>query len=198
MELFQYWNAIRAERDLPRRDEIDPGQIRSLLPNLFILQRQADGDIRFRLAGTHVCALFGQELRDQKFAALWLDGEADKTARIAEQVMAQHAPVLLSAWGATGTAEPLDTELLLAPLASRDGTGDRVLGALSPLSRPAWLHMTPIAHLLTRGLRFLDPARNALPERPEIVSNVTEASPDGHGGMMVRKVRHLRVLEGGR
>lgn len=38
MELFQYWNEVRGGRDLPRRDEIQPADIRSLLPNVFILQ----------------------------------------------------------------------------------------------------------------------------------------------------------------
>ncbi|MQW87294.1 PAS domain-containing protein [Sinorhizobium saheli] len=155
-ELFQYWNATRGDRDLPRRDEIQPADIRTLLPELFILQRQADGTIRFRLAGTHVCALFGQELRDQLFSALWVAGEAGLAARIADHVMARRTPMLLSALGTTGDGDRLDIELLLAPLASPDGKGDRVLGALSPLSRPPWLHMTPLAHLVAQDLRQLE------------------------------------------
>lgn len=115
MELFQYWNEVRGDRDLPRRDEIQPADIRSLLPNVFILQAQADGGIHFRLAGTHICGLFGDELRHRQFSALWLGGQQEEAARIAGQVMKRCTPMLLAASGATATGDRLDVEILLTP-----------------------------------------------------------------------------------
>ncbi len=38
--LFDYWNAIRAGRPAPRRPEIEPGDIRRVLPSVFILERK--------------------------------------------------------------------------------------------------------------------------------------------------------------
>ena len=198
MELFQYWNAVRGDRDLPRRDEIDPAHIRSLLPDLFILQKQASGDICFRLAGTRVCALFGRELRDRQFADLWLDSEADAVTRTADQVMTQCTSMLLYARGATEAGDELDVELLLAPLASPDGTNDRLLGALSALDRPAWLHMKPLAHLAATGLSIPDTARTLPLDRSRGQAAGTKVSIPGLGGRNNRKVFHLRVLDGGK
>ncbi|WP_084811319.1 PAS domain-containing protein [Ensifer sp. BR816] len=198
MELFQYWNTVRGDRDLPRRDEIDPAHIRSLLPDLFILQRQANGDIGFRLAGTRVCALFGRELRDRKFADLWLDAEADGIARTADQVMTQCTPMLLYARGATEAGEELDVELLLSPLASADGTNDRLLGALSALSRPAWLHMTPLTHLVASGLSLPDVSPDLPLDRPHGSSAGTKVNVAGRRGRDNLNVLHLRILQGGK
>jgi hypothetical protein len=70
-DLFAYWNALRGSRKAPDRAEIDPGAIRSSLPDVFLLRLDAQHRYPFRIAGTSVCALFGHELRDTAFQALW-------------------------------------------------------------------------------------------------------------------------------
>ena len=62
-EIYAYWNALRGQRDVPARSQIEPARIRHILPDLFILERTQRGDIRFRLAGTRICGLFARELR---------------------------------------------------------------------------------------------------------------------------------------
>ncbi|MCA1406784.1 PAS domain-containing protein [Ensifer sp. IC3342] len=195
IELFRYWNTLRGERDLPRRDEIEPQAICALLPSLFILERQPSGDIRFRLAGTHVCALFGRELRGQPFGTLWPASEAGEAVRIADQVMTQPSLAALSACGLTAGGERLETELLLTPLGSPQGDSDRILGSLAPLSRPSWLHMTPLERLVSQGLQILGSGRGGR-------SDMAEASPaidaKRHREEIGRKIQHLRIFEGGR
>ncbi|WP_331374115.1 PAS domain-containing protein [Sinorhizobium chiapasense] len=195
IELFRYWNTLRGERDLPRRDEIEPQDICALLPSLFILERQPSGDIRFRLAGTHVCALFGRELRGQPFAALWPAGEANEAVRIADQVMTQRSLAALSACGLTAGGERLETELLLTPLGSPQGGSDRILGSLAPLSRPSWLHMTPIECLVAQGLQILDSGRGG---RSDVAEAAHAAGATTRREEIGRKVQHLRIFEGGR
>ncbi|WP_050980002.1 PAS domain-containing protein [Sinorhizobium sojae] len=194
IELFRYWNATRGDRNLPRRDEIAPGDIRSLLPDVFILQRRPDGTIRFRLAGTRICTLFGGELRDQPFSALWQEAEGAEIDEVAGRVMAECSPMLLTAFCRTAAGETLDLELLLAPLASADGKNDRLLGALSPLTRPQWLRMSPITALITTDLRVLPPlsdmSRNDVDVHPAATS---VGVVDGGGGTL-----QLRVLNGDR
>lgn len=190
MQLFQYWNLIRGDRELPRRDEIEPSAIRKLLPELFILERDSFGSIKFRLAGTHVCALFGQELRGQQFGTLWFGPQAGRTLQVSRQVMARHVPVMLSAIALTEDRRELEIEALLLPLASNEGHSDRILGSLSPLSRPYWLHAAPVSGLDVRGLRVLDPDRTAALLREPAMD---EAFSPG-----IRQVQHLRVFEGGR
>jgi hypothetical protein len=200
-ELFRYWNTIRGKRDLPRRDEVEPGDIRTLLPNLFILERDRNAGISFRLAGTHVCALFGLELRGRQFGLLWLNAQAAKAQRMAGQVMTHRVPVMLSARGRTADAREIEVEALLLPLASTEGASDRILGALSPLSRPYWLHATSVEGLDVTGMKILDPDRTAV-FREEQATEYVPPRAESHGGEGIfgefRRVRHLRILEGGR
>jgi len=195
-ELFQYWNTVRGDRPLPRRDEIAPAEIRSLLPDLFMLQRQADGTSRFRLAGTGVCALFGSELRDRQFSLLWQETEKAELACVPDQVMTRCTPILVSAVGRSAAGAVLEVELLLTPLASANGTNDRVLGTLSPLSRPLWLHMAPVTSLTASSLSILGPTMNVslddlhMPPRTTAVGVMKRCA--------TRRTLHLRVLDGGR
>ncbi|MEI2300400.1 PAS domain-containing protein [Ensifer sp. MJa1] len=201
IELFRYWNTIRGKRDLPRRDELEPSDIRTLLPNLFMLERDRNAGISFRLAGTHVCALFGLELRARQFGMLWLGAQAAKTQRIAGQVMTHRVPVMLSAKGRTADNREIEIETLLLPLASGEGASDRILGALSPLSRPQWLHATSIEALDVTGMKVLDPDRTAV-FRDEPAADCTRVPAeflfDERVSSKFRQVRHLRILEGGR
>lgn len=200
-ELFRYWNIIRGKRELPRRDELEPSDIRMLLPNLFILERDRNAGISFRLAGTQVCALFGQELRGRQFGMLWLGSQAAKTHRITGQVMTHRVPLVLSAKGRTADAREVDIETLLLPLASSEGESDRVLGALSPLSRPYWLHATAIECLDATGMKVLDPDRTAVfrEEEAQQPSGTVAKSPvAGAFSSEFRQFGHLRILEGGR
>lgn len=196
MELFQYWNTVRGDRPLPRRDEIAPAEIRSLLPDLFMLQRQADGTSRFRLAGTRVCALFGAELRDRQFSALWQQSDKAELACFPERVMTRCTPMLISAVGRSAAGDALQVELLLTPLASADGNNDRVLGTLSPLSRPPWLHVTPVANLAASGLTILDPTMNIPLDDLHVPPGTTAVGV--MDGRAPGRMLHLRVRDGGR
>ena len=60
IELFQYWNRLRGTRPAPRRTEIEPSDIKTLLADTFILEQDSRGLPVFRLAGTRLCALFGR------------------------------------------------------------------------------------------------------------------------------------------
>ena len=65
-----------ARAPAPARAEIDPVAIRHALGDTFILAADFAGELRFRLAGTRICALFCRELKGEAFGALW--GEASR------------------------------------------------------------------------------------------------------------------------
>ena len=57
--LFIYWEKLRAERAYPGRSEIDLGDLRELMPDLVVVEKDhLRKTCRFRLAGTRVCDLF--------------------------------------------------------------------------------------------------------------------------------------------
>ena len=62
--VFDYWNGLRGKRLGPSRQEIDPLQLRPLLPSVAIVDVCHDPlNFRCRLAGTEVCDIHGIELR---------------------------------------------------------------------------------------------------------------------------------------
>ena len=71
--IFEYWNRQRGQRSASTRSEIDPAAIRHILGDTFMLAADFIDGIRFRLAGTRVCALFGREIKGEGFNALWSD-----------------------------------------------------------------------------------------------------------------------------
>lgn len=201
IEIYAYWDELRGHRDVPARGQIEPAHIRHILPDLFILEKTPRGEIRFRLAGTRICALFARELRGSRFDALWLGEQTARLERIAADVMAQKAPVVLTAAAIAGAADHLPTELVLLPLKSPDGSVDRLIGALVPLVRPHWLGATPVNFLDLGEIRVLDIEKTSLflQGRPAISrpANPHPVADNGIAGA-IRRVLHLRVFEGGR
>jgi hypothetical protein len=62
-KLFDYWIEKKGDRIAPTRAEIDPGEIRALLPNVFLVERVGEPPrYRYRLVGTTVVKEFGEEI----------------------------------------------------------------------------------------------------------------------------------------
>jgi hypothetical protein len=61
--VFDHWNRRRGLRWAPARSDINPGDIRHVLGDTFMLAADFADGIRFRLAGTRVCALFAREIK---------------------------------------------------------------------------------------------------------------------------------------
>ena len=200
IELYAYWDELRGRRDVPDRGQIEPSHIRTILADLFILEKTPGADIRFRLAGTRICALFQRELRGSAFDALWRGEQTGRVAGLAAEVMAQKIPVVLSAAALTAHGDQVGTEIVLLPLKSPDGKVDRIVGALAPLSKPHWLEATPVNYLVLGDIRALDVGKPGLLRQGRPEKDLTPASrvPDRTISGAIRRVLHLSVLEGGR
>ena len=70
-EFFAYWDAQRGHARAPDRSEIEPGAVRELLGDIFVLAYDNDTGFPFRVAGTRVSALLGRDLKDSSFSALF-------------------------------------------------------------------------------------------------------------------------------
>lgn len=164
--LFDYWNAIRAGRPAPLRSEIQPGEIRSILPNVFILEREKDESYRFRLAGTGLCSIYGMEFRNHNLLSMW-QGECVASLRNTLDEVTRNAAVSVIEYTASTSAEREATfEMILMPLAQENGVITRVLGAAVPIDELPWIG----DHLLSRQwidrLQLLDPDR--MPKREHV------------------------------
>src|SRR5919204_6358264 len=118
-EFFAYWDAKRGDARAPDRSEIEPGAVRELLGDIFVLSYDSDAGHPFRVAGTRVCALLGRDLKDQSFAALFAPESRHEIDDVITAVAEETLPAIA---GVTATAADGTTahfELLLLPFANR-------------------------------------------------------------------------------
>ncbi len=170
--LFAYWDAVRGERASPERSRIEPGAIRHILADTFILEIGVHGAAEFRLAGTRLCALFGRELKGQTFERLWPAHAGPEARRCVDTVMDEAAGLVSGQVGATLDGQTINLEMLLLPMRHGGRTHALALGALSPATIPAWFGLRPVAFLNTVSQRVIrtswtPPGLHAKPAEPQ-------------------------------
>lgn len=190
--VFAYFNRIRGERTAPLRSEIEPSALKTVLPDIFILELGRQRDPLFRLAGTRVCAILGRELRGENFVRLWHTPNRHKIGLAVEAVLANQAPLLLDARSLADEEMDGTLEILLLPLFSRPGVCDRIMGSMVDLGRPPLLGERNRI-LMAGTLRFLAPDEPRQPDEPENLAVVTSQA-----SVLRSRLTHLRVLQGGR
>lgn len=198
-ELFDYWTAKRGERAAPSRSDIEPADIRGLLPYVFICDLTDHGHLNFRLAGTGLCAIHGRELKGTSFGSLWLADGVRNAGRTGASVANGATPAVLSLDCLSSGARVAKAEMLLLPITGPSGLHDRLIGLLSVFDPPYWLAHDPLLGFSTTGIRFLDQDRDPLflANRPEIKLPASENFASSFAETR-RKVAHLVVLDGGR
>ena len=114
-ELFDYWSERRGNRAAPERDDIDPGVIRRVLADTFILAFDPRAGHPFRIAGTRVCAAFGRELKGKAFVDLWSVGCRRPIRHIWDLVAHEAISVVAGARGVSSAGSQSDFEFLALP-----------------------------------------------------------------------------------
>ncbi len=195
-ELFAYWNRIRGSEPAPRRSEIEPGDIRRVLPDTFILEVIGPASQRVRLAGTRMCSLYGREIKGINFLDLW-SGEdvtrmVEAAARVCEDAVAAVAEVdLVSSRGRT-----VSCEFLLLPLRHGHAAHDRILGSCAVHRRPYWFGTDPIASQTITGVALIGPGEQPVALEPAGSRLVTLPPAFLRAGG--RRHGHLYVVDGGK
>lgn len=155
--LFAYWNTQRGTRPAPERGDIDPVAIRHALGDMFMLAADFVDHLRFRLAGTRVCALFGREIKGELFPALWSEPGRDQIDELLTIVTNESIGAVAGLTGHTEDGAEVDLEMLLLPLAHTGHARIRALGVLVPLVPPYWLGEKPVTELALDALRHVGP-----------------------------------------
>ena len=154
--LFNYWNEQRGPRAAPERSDIEPGEIRHVLGDTFMLAEDFTNEIRFRLAGTRVCALFTREIKGEAFNCFWSEQSRKEIEDLLAAVTGENAGAVAGIMGRAADGAEIELEMLLLPLASTGQARIRALGSLAPLARPYWLGEQPVAELELRTLRHIE------------------------------------------
>lgn len=196
--LFNYWDKVRGDRTTPRRFEIEPARIASILPSTFILERIDAESYRFRLAGTNVCEIFGSELRGTNFLDGW--SATDRLALVRHMAaLAKQGAVETIHMEAAPVARPSTPfEVLLLPLRHTGDDIDRVLGALAPLDPPHWLGELPLTtkRIIAHELVWPGGAPTFVTE-DRVRDDVPVLLAADHKRVVRSERRQFRVFEGG-
>ncbi len=168
-QFFAYWDAKRGHARAPDRSEIEPGAVRGLLGDIFVLSYDNEAGFPFRVAGTRVSALLGRDLKDTSFAALF----AEESRREIEDIVTYVAEEMLAAIaGITATSQSgkaAHLELLLLPFNNRAHAPISLTGLLAPFEDDlgtltdfkltSWRYLHHREKLQPRALRKLALAR---------------------------------------
>ncbi|TDQ78493.1 PAS domain-containing protein [Dongia mobilis] len=125
--LLDYWYSKRHGNALPRRDDIDPGEIRDLLPNLVLVDIEQPFRIRYRLVGTRVADFNRIDFTGRYLDELRWDGQGRYT-RAYQLASTAREPVFgFDSWPLardhTGRSE-----IVLLPLSADGKRVDRCIG----------------------------------------------------------------------
>lgn len=196
--LFQYWNRLRGSRSAPRRIDIDPAEIKELLPDTFILERSKKAEPVFRLAGTRICSIYGEELRGHSFISLWQDSDANEARLLVKETLDNGAITLITFDGLSRTLRTNRFELLLLPL-DMGQENTRALGTILPITPAFWLGSDPIFEnrlemFRCYGRRDRSSAISRTPPSFGSEQQIGTTGSDNPG----RRIRHLVVFQGGR
>lgn len=203
-ELFEYWDRIRRGRPAPRREEIEPSDIRLLLADTFILD--VSGKLRtvsYRLAGTRLCAAFGRELKGLGFLVSWVEEDCFDVAKLLSSVYRDSSPRVLSLDAITDGGQRVGYEMLLLPLLPMaDGT-TRILGVATSAEMPYWLGAVPVTQLRLRHHRAISGIRVTDSETPPLAPSLQVAGKPAMPTPLPvsderRRVAHLVVHQGGK
>lgn len=196
-ELFAYWDRIRAGETAPRRSDVEPGDIRRILADTFILEVIAPQDHLVRLAGTRMCSLYGREIKGAPFLSLWSKDDRETIVSIVSGVCQDAAGAVIDVDLISARGRSVAGEFLLLPLRHGAASRDRILGSCAVHRRPYWFGTDPIMRQQISASKLVWPdehPRALGPDRSRFVSLPPAFFRSGGG----RRHGHLYVVDGGK
>jgi hypothetical protein len=154
-ELYAHWQDKRGVRPAPERTDIDPGAIRGVLADAFILGLDDATGHPVRLAGTRLCALFGREVKGQPFLDFWALSNRATMEGLLTILRDECTGTVAAATARNEDGDPVELELLLLPLSVHRPVFARAIGILAPLKTPSWLGASKIGPVTLGGRRHV-------------------------------------------
>jgi hypothetical protein len=174
---YAYWDAQRGDARAPDRSEIEPHAMREHLGDIFVLAYDGHSGYPFRVAGTRACALFGRDLKNASFSALFEPEARGEIEDIITAVAEETLPAIAGLTAMTADGGRAHLELLLLPFQTRahtpvsltgmfasfdDCQSNDCHGALGELSITSWRYLHQPERIVPRALRKLAIARGLM------------------------------------
>ncbi|MBY0612077.1 MAG: PAS domain-containing protein [Beijerinckiaceae bacterium] len=129
-ELYRYWNELRGRRAAPERNDLDPSRFRHILPDVFVLDFDADLKPGLRLVGTRICSLFGRELTGEQLPSLFAASERNDILRLVKSLAREESAAHVGLMVTCDDGSRFPADMLLLPLRHRGVRSQRMLGLL--------------------------------------------------------------------
>jgi hypothetical protein len=129
--LVKYWNTLRGDRLLPRRDDVDPGAIKAILPHIMLTAIEHNPfRVFYRLVGTEIVRFAKFDFTGCYADALYFqDSEGSDWAECYRAVVAARRPGIgLAHWTVSGNVRRW-IEFVICPLSSDGNAVDRCIAA---------------------------------------------------------------------
>ncbi|MGH6867077.1 MAG: PAS domain-containing protein [Methyloceanibacter sp.] len=127
-ELFDYWLRSAGERSMPARSDLDPLKVPRLLPNLGLIDlRNGLEQGLFRLAGTRLHEVYGQEITGKRIDEVFAGNCAGYWSRVHSRVVERGSPAHGVVRGPAKGRDHVILFWLRLPLSEDGGRVDRIL-----------------------------------------------------------------------
>jgi len=194
-ELYAYWDRVRGGEPAPRRSDIEPGDIRRILGDTFILEVVRREDYVVRLAGTRMCSLYGREIKGEPFLGQWSVEDREAVAGAAAAVCEDAAAAVIDVDLVSTRGRTVACEFLLLPLRHGTSSRDRILGSCSVHRRPYWFGADGIVRQKVLATKLIWPDRQPAGIAGARLVALPPVFFRSGGG---RRHGHLYVVDGGK
>jgi hypothetical protein len=127
-ELFDYWLRSAGQRRMPARSDLDPLKVPRLLPHMGLIDvRNGVDHACFRLAGTRLHDIYGQEITGKGVDEVFTGASADYWRRIHARVVENGLPLHGVVRGPAQGRDHVVLFWLRLPLSEDGGRVDRIL-----------------------------------------------------------------------
>jgi hypothetical protein len=127
--LFAYWDRIRAGRMAPRWADLDPGDIRPLLPHVMVMEILGPPfDVLYRIVGTAVVEAYGHDFTWETLLTPAPDADTPAWLDIFRRYFERKGPCFGQYRIALDRKETLVVDAGVFPLSSDGTTVDRLIG----------------------------------------------------------------------
>jgi hypothetical protein len=126
-----YWESLRHDGRLPQRCDIDPRGFSGVLERVFLIERIALGQARFRLSGMHLHDLLGMDARGMPLGAFFEPVARTRISEVLEQVFSDSTILTLHLEAERSLGQPkLQGLMQILPLSTENGAKPLALGCL--------------------------------------------------------------------
>jgi hypothetical protein len=128
-----YWEKSAARGLMPARADIDPREIKALLPQVLLVDvLEGGGDFRYRLLGSKLRPYFPSEATGQAMStalAPFGPQTVEATLAVYRKVAIECIPLRITGPGETYAQESKFFEAVLLPLGENEGPANMIFGA---------------------------------------------------------------------